>query len=356
MKNLYTFVFAVLCAFTAQATIRTVSNDPTNPAQFNNVQAAINAASVGDTIYVNPSQYVYADFTINKRLVIIGGGYNSNNQFNLTTIVGYISLYRDAGIFDASGSVICGFRINNSITGANGSLSVNNLKIFRNSINGIDTYPGPVSGWTIYNNLIGAINGRGTSSNFLIQNNIFVGGGANSFNQSSVVIDHNLFINSGAFDNVQFAIITNNIVTSSSGTRVMNSNVYQNTFNNNLSLSTNITPNSPTNSFLGGPNTGGGNMVGVDPLFVNDPDFNSFNGTFNYRLQSGSPGHNAATDGTDLGIYGGTYPFPSGGAPGSGYDTSALPPIPQITSVNIQNSSVLPGNQLKVNVQATVNN
>jgi hypothetical protein len=355
MKKLYTSIFVTFCMLTAQATVRTVSNDPTNPAQFNNVQAAINAASAGDTIYVNPSQYTYADFTINKRLVVIGGGYNSNNQFNLTTVVGYITYYRDAGIFDASGSVICGFRVNNSITGAGGTLSVTNLKIFRNSINSIDTFPAAASGWTVYNNLMGPINGRNTSSNFLIQNNILVGT-ISSFNQSSVVIDHNLFINVGAFNDVHFAIITNNIMTSSSGTQVMTGNVYQNTFNNNLSLSTNITSSAPTNSFLGGPNTGGGNMVGIDPLFINDTDFNNFNGTYNYRLQAGSPGHNAGTDGTDLGIYGGTYPFPSGGAPGSGYDTSALPPIPQITSVNIQNSSVLPGNQLKVNVTATVNN
>jgi hypothetical protein len=356
MKKIPVFFFSAFCALTAHATIHTVSNDPTNAAQFTTVQAAISASSAGDTIYVNPSQYVYPDFTINKRLVIIGGGYNSNNQFNLITVVGSVYFYRDAGIFDASGSVICGFRISNSISGAGGTLSVNSLKIFRNSISTIDSYPTSVSGWTIYNNFIGAINGRSSCTNFLIQNNIFVGGGIGSFNQSSVVIDHNLFVNGGAFNNIQFAIITNNIITSSSGTQVMASNVVQNTFNNNLSLSTNITPAAPTNSFLAGPNTGGGNMVGVDPLFVSNSDFNNFNNNYNYRLQVGSPGHNAATDGTDLGIYGGTYPFPSGGAPGSGYDTSPLPPIPQITSVNIQNSSVLPGNQLKVNVQATVNN
>jgi hypothetical protein len=355
MKNIVTFIAAAMCVVTAHATIRTVSNDPSNPAQFNTVQAAINAATAGDTIYVNPSQYTYADFTIMKKLVIIGGGYNSNNQFNLTTVVGFITYYRDAGVNDASGSVICGFRIAGSISGVGGTLPVSNLKIFRNWVSSIDTYPTSASGWTIYNNIIGGIDGRTSSSNFLIQNNIFRGG-IGSFNQSSVVIDHNLFINGGAFSNIQYAIITNNIITSSSGTQVMSANVVQNTFNNNLSLSTNITTASPTNSFLGGPNTGGGNFVGLDPLFVSNADFNNFGYNNNYRLQAASPGHNAGTDGTDLGIYGGTYPFPSGGTPGAGYDTSALPAIPQITSVNIQNSSVLPGNQLKVNVQATVNN
>jgi hypothetical protein len=135
----------------------------------------------------------------------------------------------------------------------------------------------------------------------------------------------------------------------------MDTNVSNCTFNSNLSLSQNIANGS--NSFLAQSNTGGSNIVGSDPLFTTCSDFNNYNGTFNYRLQSpGSPGHNTGTDGTDIGIYGGTYPFPSGGSPGSGYDMSAFPPIPQITNMNIQNASVLPGAQLKVSVQATINN
>jgi hypothetical protein len=37
------------------ATIRTVSNDPQNPAQFTTIQAAVNAAAAGDPVYVNSS-------------------------------------------------------------------------------------------------------------------------------------------------------------------------------------------------------------------------------------------------------------------------------------------------------------
>jgi len=351
----------------SNATIRTVSNDINKPAQYSDIPAAITAAVIGDTIYINGTQYTYSDITITKKLVLIGAGFNVANQFNLNTAVNNIYLFKDAGTNDGSGTVICGFKVGN-IYLANGSLSINNIKLFRNQIGQINLQ---MINWAIYNNILtgaypyGSINGNNNSSNVVIQNNIFAYGQncINNFNQPSVVIDHNLFINLngnsgggvGALTTLTFSIITNNVFTSSSGTIVMGS-ITQSTFNNNISVSSNISSAVPTNSFLSNNNTGGGNQVGVNPLFINVTDLNNYTSTFNYRLQTGSPGHNAATDGSDIGIYGGPYPFPSGGAIGSGYDTSPLPPIPQINSVNIQNASVLPGTQLQVNVSATVNN
>jgi hypothetical protein len=59
----------------------------------------------------------------------------------------------------------------------------------------------------------------------------------------------------------------------------------------------------------------------------------------NYHLKTNSPGKNAATDGTDVGIYGGT-----------GFSDAALPPIPRIVSKSISEQSDENGN-LKVNVR-----
>ena len=349
----------------AGATIRTVSNDLNKPAQYPDIPQAIAAASNGDTIYVNGTQYTYSDFTVNRKLVIIGAGFNVANQFNLASAVNNIYFFKDAGVNDGSGTAIAGFRVAN-IGLAGSSLAVSNIKMFRNQIGQITMQ---LINWAIYNNVFpgncAGLDGNNNSSSVVIQNNIFYTATATikNFNQPSVVIDHNLFINvtggcnagPTTFYNLQFAIITNNIFTSSSGINSF-TNVTQSTVNNNISVSSNISTVAPTNSFLANNNTGGGNQVGVNPLFVTDPDFNNYNATYNYRLQSTSPGHNAATDGTDIGIYGGSYPFPSGGAVGGGYDTSPLPPIPQINSVNIQNASVLPGQQLQVNVSAQVNN
>lgn len=360
MKTLTTLaILTWLCSvLPAEATIRTVSNDANRPAQFTDVQSAISASVAGDTIYVNGTQYTYPDFTVNKKLVLIGAGYQSSNQFNLITQVNYIGFYRDSGTQDGSGSVITGFKITGGISNNANSLQISNLRFFRNLIGNVSLGYGGGTNITIYNNIItGNIDGTYAATNYIVQNNIFTTNAfIYRFNQSSIVVDHNLFVHGNAFGSLQFVTITNNIIISSDNTRVMDTNVINCTFSANLSLSQNISSGSPAGSFLAQSNTGGSNIVGSDPLFTSCSDFNNFSYSFNYRLQSGSPGHNAATDGTDLGIYGGQYPFPSGGAAGGGFDMSAFPPVPQVTGMNIQNASVLPGAQLKVSVQATINN
>jgi pectin methylesterase-like acyl-CoA thioesterase len=84
----FTTLLILFCivSLSAFATIRTVSNDPQNPAQFNTIQAAVNAAVVGDTIYVNASSTTYSEnVSVTKRLVLIGGGYKSPLQLNYKT-------------------------------------------------------------------------------------------------------------------------------------------------------------------------------------------------------------------------------------------------------------------------------
>ncbi|MEX1239704.1 MAG: hypothetical protein WEB30_08300 [Cyclobacteriaceae bacterium] len=355
---------ALFLAFSTYARILTVSNNPDRPAQYATVQAAIDVAVAGDTIFVHGSQFLYPDFTINKRLVIIGAGYNSNNQFNLPTRVNNIYFFRDAGLQDGSGSVITGFAVAGIIYFSSGTLSISDIRLFRNSLATVYTYFGAVysNNWTIYNNIIsGTVYGGGngptslSSTNISIQNNIFSSGTIYGFSASSILIDHNLLMGANNLNYLFYATLTNNIFIRSTGT-LMSVYVYSNTFNNNISNLTTVGPTAPTDSFLGGPNTGGGNYVTVDPLFEDVTNLNTYSNTFNYRLKAASVGINAGTDGTDLGIYGGAFPFPSGGAVGSGFDTSPLPPIPQVTEVNIQNATLQPGTPLNVQVKAKVNN
>lgn len=353
-----TLLLLICASFACQslfATIRTVSNDPNNPAQFATIQAAVNAAVAGDTIYVNASPTVYSEtVTISKRLVLIGGGYNSPNQLGFTSSVVQFFFSRTA-TGDPSGSVICGFNI--SSIGVSGGLpTFSNITVFRNRISSFSLVG---NNWLIYNNIITSL-GLGNSpvpNNIIVQNNIITNFISGTTGNANFLIDHNLFIGGSFYLNsIQFAAITNNIFATSTSGPIMPSSTINNNLNNNLCNISNISATPPTNSFAGGPNIAAGNFVGTDPLFVNVPNFNSYSATANYRLQSTSPGRNAGTDGTDLGIYGGSFPFPSGGAPGNGFDTSALPPIPQVTNLNVQNPSLVPGAQLKVTIQAAVNN
>src|SRR6187399_169745 len=81
MKKIFLVLSLALCV-NAFATVRTVSNNPNTLAQFNTIQAAVNASSSGDTIYIQGSPTRYAGFTIqDKRLTIIGPGWSPAQNF-----------------------------------------------------------------------------------------------------------------------------------------------------------------------------------------------------------------------------------------------------------------------------------
>ncbi|MBX2967280.1 MAG: hypothetical protein KF845_14135 [Cyclobacteriaceae bacterium] len=369
MKTIISLLLCVL-AFAAQATIFTVSNNPNRPAQYENVTDAIAAADHGDTIYVHGSQFTYPDFTINKRLVLIGAGYNSNNEFNFATRVNWIRVIKDAGLQDASGSVITGFFITNRLGNGVSTHSVNDVILFRNRINVISLWNegtgtnGFCNNWHIYNNIIAQISGRWsgsgatattlTATNTIIQNNIITGQ-ILDFSSNTIIIDHNIFFGSNNLDRLFYTVVTNNIFMRTTG-NVMTGTVSFNTFNNNFSILNTISPTAPTDDFASQSNTAANNIVPGSNPFTDAPSLGAYSDTANYRIAAASQAKDAGTDGTDLGIYGGAFPFPSGGAPGSGYDTSPLPPIPQVTEMNISNTTIQPGTSLNVNVKARVNN
>ncbi|MFK7947308.1 MAG: hypothetical protein AB8G11_06960 [Saprospiraceae bacterium] len=108
-----------------------------------------------------------------------------------------------------------------------------------------------------------------------------------------------------------------------------------NTYLNNLYGGTTLT------SF---PIGSSGNMFvnSLDSIFVNySTSETQFSYIFDYNLQTNSIGKNNGTDGTDVGIFGGTHPFPDG----------AVPIYPHIQTKNISSSTN--GNNL-LNIQITV--
>lgn len=370
---LFTFLF---CSVPLLAAVRTVSNNPTRPAQYTTFDAAQTASGVGDTIYVYGSPFTYAEIVVRKRLVLIGAGYAPNNQFGQPTTVNGLTFFRDTGSNNATGTVVTGFLFINRVD-LGGTIVSNNIQLFRNRFNSYINLSGGsptgyADGWVIYNNIIDSyIYGGGTSrtalsaTNIILANNIFnTSGYIYGFNSNTALVDHNLFLGTSLkFHSLFSVIITNNILVRTSG-NVMTNTVLS-TFNNNVSNQSTIggaSEYSPTNSFTatflgsgGGANSGSGNQVGVDPVFANVTAVDAYNGNFNYRLQASSPLKNSSTDGTDPGIYGGTYPFPTGGI-GTQYDTAPMPAIPQVTAVNIQNATIQPNGTLNVQVQGRVNN
>ena len=342
-----TFCLSLILLFypsNLEATIITVDNSANSSGAFKELPAAINAAAVGDTIHIIGSNTSYGNITISKRLTLLGSGYNPPNQLGLKSQVGTIILGVNSIGNNISSTKISGLLIN-QITYNFNSL-IGNITIERCEITGTISMPNANGdGWTLQNNIINSISINNNAS-CAIRNNIIKSFISNS-NEPSVAILNNLFVNQtntgNVFANVQHAIIINNIFYKGRSPQGCTLSDFRN----------NITFLTSNNALPYGNNSGSNNQVNVDPQFANAPN-GPFQFDYDYRLTSGSPGQNAATDGTDIGIYGSSRPFPIGGP--VPYLTSAPPRVPQVMELNILNSTLPQGTPLNFQVIARKQN
>ncbi len=340
--------FAFLLAFTivfvtAQSAIINVDNNPDRPSgYYENLQLAINIAAVGDTLYVYPSNTTYGSIIIKKRLHLFGSGYDGISGGGDSKIHQLTLDTSTSPSTNPSGSSFQGFEIYYI------SCSKSNITNILISGNYISYSSGGVSlynncpGWFITNNIISGYISIYNNRSILVSNNIFKGGysyanGISNSSSPSVIISHNLFLNWNYFNNVYNATICDNIficknVTSS--TAMSNNN-----FLNNISWRSALTP------YLLPPesNIGSGNISNQDPQFETALSSGNFDYSKDYHLKSTSPGINAATDGTNIGPYGGSIPFSFGGE----YS------IPKITLTNITNPVINQSTPINVNIKAS---
>ena len=324
------FIVAFLTSHATQWTVSNRTDLPQNPGQFTTIQAAINAASAGDTILVAGSNTNYASVTISKKVILIGTGYDPDKENKLVSTINGITLNSSS----TSGSVIMGFALNGAVNFLTGSI-YSNITIRRcfflnNGIIANDSTINMVIAENVFwlticcGNEISYGTSR-SSSNLLITNNIFgfsANGNNNCINNNggnagTVSITHNLFIVGdnqtplvssnwrSAFGTLFYSVVSNNIFYNVNPITTSGSN---NTFNNNLSFAGN-----PMTAMPPSGNVGSGNINYEDPQFIS-----IFNNTSdgwidfyldNLRLQSTSPAKNAGTDGTDIGPTGGLYPI-----------------------------------------------
>lgn len=325
-KTLFLVAFAFI-AITTNATVITVNNGTVGAGQYTAIQDAVDAAQVGDTIYVHGSQTSYGDVTLNKRVVLLGAGHHpTGTQYNFPTTLQSIILSRGNSTTIPTGSVIKGIRFS-SLYGSSGSLAVDNIIVERCYVSNYIDVEG--TGWIMRNNFIDYID-VSNNKNIIISNN-FIDQYIFTSDQPSVIITNNIFLERFYISGVNYATITNNIFIKPS---VANFSGTQNTYNKNVFIYAD-----PANyvDFPLANNTGVGNLNTIEAQFTETIPLNvSFTNALNYewRLLETSLGHKFGTDGTNIGIYGGSYTMPN---------LTGAVNIPQVVSMDIQNS-VIPQN------------
>jgi|GEM_PF-4075363 len=318
-----TFLVFTVSTFTTNhifaQTVHTVSINPKIPAQYEDFQEALDAAQAGDMIYVHPAKDNYDgedSVIINKAVTIIGGGfYNDKNtyageitKFNRIRVLPNAGKIKIANLA-ASRIIIEGSNSNTfndvdlefiyadriDFLADNGSFLSSELHII-NSILPLVFFEnweqiGETARINIENNILGQIaNGGGV--NLLIRNNIF--------NPS--------IFGKLALANVYNATIANNIFygddsENSIGISTTDFCIYE----RNLSFETN-------DNFVGGTD----NVIGANNFNNRNPSFTAVLSNWNtlerivqsnFNLVNGSPAIGSGTEGTDIGISGGAFPF-----------------------------------------------
>jgi len=348
----YLILLLFLTSYGAHATIRTVSNSPATLAQFNTIQAAVNASSSGDTILVHGTPVFYGGFTItNKQLVIIGPGFNPDVQFSLKATINGNVVLTGSG---CKKTEIHGLHFNSSSIDVN--TSMDSVYFYRNSLLGMSlvTGGGTITGFVFKGNYFrGSISSHPFSffHNILFENNVFVCSNCltnfQNGGSTNILFNHNLFFAddgfpSSLFSGLSLALFTNNIFVE----RIINSSVLQCTFINNLTF--NCVVNNPW-SAANGNIDGGGNIENMDPQMVDQAGVNNGTATeiSNYTIASG-PANNSGSDGKDMGVL---YD-PTGGLNWiHGRNTR----LPSVVLMNIANPVLGAGGTLNITVEARKN-
>lgn len=358
-------------------------NAPTGANVFPTIQEAADAASAGDFIYIQPSPTTYGSVIIEKELHLVGIGFNLDKDFPHESTMTDITLRNNVdNTSNPSNSTITGLDVRditpNKRTGLDYTLS--GVKIYNCQINrlwwsnqsiypvldGIEIYDNyftstinfanVVLNGLIRNNLITSIDFISSGSqSAIITNNIIYGSIDKSSQGDNIIIQNNVFVgskgNTNAFNTMLDAIVANNIFygrtpsISSTGNST-STNFQRNVFTNNLSYETGNDELPPAGGGVG--NSGDGNIEGSSPLFTNVLLLNSWSSDYNFTLLAGSPALNAGSDGTDIGITGGPYPFT-----GTNFILKTTP----LPTIQILNTSTVinPGDDLDVRIKAKSN-
>ena len=347
MKNFVTtflFVLALATTLTGQAqTIRRVNNSGAAPAGVNiytTLQAAHDAASANDIIYLEPTSISYGNLVCIRPLTIIGNGYflGQNPGLQLDNREAWIGdIFFNAG---SSGSRITGCVIQSNYL----AILTSNIALERNRIS-VAIYIG-------YNPQTGVST---TVSNVLLRQNYVTAGitmitsGASTI--TGVLISNNIITSNitGVAPNIGNVLISSNVIGDLVGNYTGNMlNVDNAVIKNNIMTysgpNLTFTPrnNAYSNNIGGGSQfgTANGNQQNITPSAIFVGGTASTDGAF--QLRTASPALGTGEGGIDVGAFGGATP----------YRIAGIPNVPTI----YQYGQAVSGNTLNATMSTRSNN
>lgn len=323
----------------------TVSINPKIPAQYSDIFQALNDAQAGDTLYLHPAKGYYDgtdSITLVKPVVIIGGGFNnpSSQYTGLTTMLNKIIITGEADntlianlsatrihfeAKDPADDLFQNITLSHNyvdrveVIATSGVFKSDSL-VIRNNISPVIFFKnwteiGETAEISIENNILGQV-ANGGGENLIIRNNLFTPG---IFGKTALV----KLYDTNVFNNVFWGDSLRNTTGLSSCTSII--------YDYNLSYRT-------ASEGSGTENVIGTNNIGTSPEFTSTPkQILSLNTilNLNFTPKSNSRLIGNGSEGTDIGITGGRFPFTS----------QSKFPFPYVSSVLISNP-VLGGNTL----------
>jgi hypothetical protein len=349
---------ATLLGNLAHATIFTVSNNPSVPAQYTDLTSAQTVAEAGDTIQIAGSSNTYNYFTCTKQLHFVGPGWGGPGLA--------ATLFSTTFNAGSNGSTMEGLALQSSCY-----INASNITIHDCYIYQLYTYA--TASNLLVRNCVGLflLENIGAASGTVFANclfnykdttydtgnpNVYIDGNNNAMDYPATFTNCTFY--KVGFNQLHNIVMQNCVLYSINATNnyyAAAGNVCNNcTFANNLLTCpscalTEITGNpvlvdnlgNATNQFVSAPQTPNAFAGSSTPL-----------AQMNFSLIASSPGINAGTDGGTVGIQGGAYPFGANSVYGSlsgvvPYVSSFIinnPVIPQGGTLDIQGTSVIPGN------------
>lgn len=313
------FTFLAISSF-AQSLIALESGG--NTTFYSNLEDAITASVSGDIVYLPGGSFTPAGnlLSIDKDIDIFGVGHypDSTLATGQTIINGTIRVKTGADGGSLQGLYITG----DVYFGSDGSNNaVNGYNISRNYIGGLLclTYnstntPSPSQNINISENvLIGYVH-LADATNLNLSKNVFQSYVKRTLSQ--VVFSNNVFLihasggcsSTPTFHDINGAIFNNNIITNIGCSGIATGTFSGNSFNHNVFSANIIFP------YSGNPGTGNLINQSLATIFVNQPG-GTFDYTYDLHLVSPSAGEDAGTDGTDIGLYGTSFPYKDGAVP-----------------------------------------